>query len=400
MMASPSPCRVLLFRHAEARNPDPEGRVFNYVTVPLSAHGEEMARNLGRLARYLPISTVYSSDILRARLTAEALADGRIPLVIEPGLREVDIGRFEGMSISRLHLEDPRFLPWQLIAFQGRFAGSRCQLPADLRFPGGESVSDMSRRVVPVFRRIAAANQGQLIAVVTHAWALEAILCHITGVPISSYYRFGYAHASLTAAEVGPDGRGRLLALNADVALSKAANGRLLSSAGAIDAEEIVDRQLTCRLLFLPCSPGSVGDQNLRRRFHLLERIEIDAVLAAPTPECTEAARGMWPTREPTLEPELGHGRSLDNVIAAARAYQGGCLGLVGHPQALAGLVAKCLDGGSGVARRLGVHPNSLSLLEVEADGRGMLHVLNGGLKRRPMAATAAVLRSPETARP
>src|SRR2546425_548483 len=68
---------------------------------------------------------------------------------------------------------------------------------------------------------------GHTVALCSHAYVLQALLCHIVGADVSQYWTFAGLHASLTLAEVGPDGRGVLRTMNGDLGLAGLVGGRL-----------------------------------------------------------------------------------------------------------------------------------------------------------------------------
>src|SRR5438045_2698042 len=70
----------------------------------------------------VPLDAVYTSDLNRARESAEpvAAAAGLIPVVM-PELREIFLGDLEGMTLDRVHAEHDPFVPWLEVAFNGRF---------------------------------------------------------------------------------------------------------------------------------------------------------------------------------------------------------------------------------------------------------------------------------------
>src|SRR5438067_1390071 len=179
-MSKTAPCRVFLLRHGQADMPDEQGRVWSYSDAALTPAGRRRAAELATALEPVHLDAVFTSDLRRARETAGAIATPRgIPLIPDARLRELDIGDFEGMTLERLRRVDPRFLPWLEIYFEGRHAGPARHVPADLPWPGGESVVGALSRVLPVFLDIVRNYQGRTIALCSHAYVLQALLCHI-----------------------------------------------------------------------------------------------------------------------------------------------------------------------------------------------------------------------------
>jgi broad specificity phosphatase PhoE len=99
--------RLLVVRHGQSVwNAD--GRWQGQADTPLSPLGREQAREAApRLARF-GFSRVIASDLQRARLTAEILAD-RLGLAVEvdPDLREIDVGDWTGLTRDEIDARWP-----------------------------------------------------------------------------------------------------------------------------------------------------------------------------------------------------------------------------------------------------------------------------------------------------
>jgi broad specificity phosphatase PhoE len=116
---------------------------------------------IARLSAHLPKGAcVTSSDLARARQTADAIAQGRPRLPDDPDLREIHFGAWE----LRRHDEIEAETPDQIRAFWER--------PGPSRPPGGESWDELSARVSAAADRLA--RRGGDIVVVAH---FGAILC-------------------------------------------------------------------------------------------------------------------------------------------------------------------------------------------------------------------------------
>lgn len=123
----------ILVRHGESVA-NAEGWLSGHLDVDLTARGIEQARALSALLTDVAPDRVFSSDLVRARRTAElALAGRGLPLIVTPALRERTIGEWEGMSKAELRASGRMDV---LLSWEGR--------P-----PGGESQADLARRVLP-----------------------------------------------------------------------------------------------------------------------------------------------------------------------------------------------------------------------------------------------------------
>jgi len=227
--AGVDPCSlVLLVRHAQASVPDGRGRYVSEGPVPLSERGLGEARGLAASLQGLRADRLISSDMQRAVETAEVIAAA---LDLDPhpdrAFREVNCGAFEGASLERLLDSHPEYVSWVEAGFKQRFASEQRHFPADLRFPGGESVLDMAGRAIPAFLDVCAAPAGTVTVIVSHAWVISVILCHVLGLGPESYYRFGMPNAGVSVARVGVDGRGMLDASGWLVPLERLAGSSL-----------------------------------------------------------------------------------------------------------------------------------------------------------------------------
>lgn len=148
---------LLLIRHGEtALN---AGRVIQFPDTPLGAHGLEQAARLARRLAAHTVARVLCSDYLRARMTAQAVADATgAPLYATPLLRERDFGDLRGRPYESLGGLDP-------------FA-------ADYAPPNGETWEAFHARVDRAWQALCEAGAGQAgdVAVVTHGLVLRSLL--------------------------------------------------------------------------------------------------------------------------------------------------------------------------------------------------------------------------------
>ena len=131
----------------------------------LSGAGVAQAAALARALAAERFDRAVSSDLRRARATAEAiLADRDVPLQIDPDWREFDFGAWDGLT-------------WPEIAARFPEEAERFQADAtSVAPPGGEAFAAVIERV----RRgltalVAALPQGGRALVVTHAGPLHAL---------------------------------------------------------------------------------------------------------------------------------------------------------------------------------------------------------------------------------
>jgi broad specificity phosphatase PhoE len=89
---------LLLVRHAET-DWNADGRLQGQTDRPLSDFGRRQAQRLAGELEREEIEAIYSSDLSRARETAEILGERLgLPVALDPELREKDWGTWEGLT--------------------------------------------------------------------------------------------------------------------------------------------------------------------------------------------------------------------------------------------------------------------------------------------------------------
>ncbi|MDQ6615294.1 MAG: histidine phosphatase family protein [Actinomycetota bacterium] len=163
--------RLLLLRHGESTW-NTQGRWQGFADPPLSPRGKDQARSAGPLLAPLGISAVVSSDLRRARGTAQLIAAALPsigPIGIEPGLREYDLGAWSGLTRDEIETAWPGGVEdWR----NGRLPGT----------PGGERRAAFVDRISAALARVAAARPDQTVLVVSHSGVIRAV-AHSLGQP-------------------------------------------------------------------------------------------------------------------------------------------------------------------------------------------------------------------------
>jgi alpha-ribazole phosphatase len=118
-----------------------------------------------------PVEAVFTSDLMRAKTTAEALAGAfDLTCTVRPGLREIDFGAWEGLSWDEIWESHREYAERWIAEFP--------KLPA----PDGEPYEAFRERVLAEVKELSELAQGRQIAVVTHAGVLRVILMELLGV--------------------------------------------------------------------------------------------------------------------------------------------------------------------------------------------------------------------------
>jgi probable phosphoglycerate mutase len=168
--------------------------------IHLSEAGRRQAEAAGTRLAGLPLAAVYSSPLERCVETAEAVAAPHgLPVVSVPALLEVQYGRWTGRPLAQLS----RTILWKRLM----------QAPSSVRFPDGETLGEVQRRVTEAFAGMAERHPGRMVATVMHAEGIRLALAHFAGVHIDLFQRLVVHPASVSAVAVG-DAMPRILRLN------------------------------------------------------------------------------------------------------------------------------------------------------------------------------------------
>jgi broad specificity phosphatase PhoE len=156
---------LYLARHGETDDNREPIRVQGFTDTPLNETGRQQAAELADRVAPLGIASLWSSDLRRARETAE-IVGARIGIVpqLDPRLREANRGEWEGRRFVDIERDEPdRYAAWRL-------AG------ASFRFPGGESLQEQLERVTAALADVR--GSGELPAlVVCHGGSIRVALC-------------------------------------------------------------------------------------------------------------------------------------------------------------------------------------------------------------------------------
>jgi probable phosphoglycerate mutase len=182
--------RIDLIRHGEPEGGDRYRG--DGVDDPLSEQG--WAQMWAALPGTTPWTRIVTSPLRRCRSFAEAVAARRgLPVAVEPDLREVGFGAWEGLAKADIRAR----WPGALEAFQAD--------PVANRPEGAEPLQAFCDRVQRALERIWEAGDGPVL-VVAHAGVLRAAAAQALGLPLPSMYRLRIAYAGW--ARLGRDWRG------------------------------------------------------------------------------------------------------------------------------------------------------------------------------------------------
>ena len=134
--------RLLLVRHGETELKSSE-RLWGNTDVKLGTLGLQQAERLRNRLASEKIDAIYSSNMQRALVTAETIASRhQLAVVTCAELHEVNFGKIEGLTISEANQRYPEL------------AKFRMERNLNLRYPGGDSLIEFSKRVSQFLKRL------------------------------------------------------------------------------------------------------------------------------------------------------------------------------------------------------------------------------------------------------
>jgi probable phosphoglycerate mutase len=143
------------------------------------------AEAVGARIAHEKIAAIYSSDLGRAKQTAEYIArPTKLSIVTDVRLRERSLGIFQGLNSEEVAAKYPEEM---------RRYNSR---DPHYALPGGQSVVEHFQIGLSFLDEVAARHRGQSIVAVTHGGLVQAMFRHVTGVALDAPRRFAIRNAA------------------------------------------------------------------------------------------------------------------------------------------------------------------------------------------------------------
>ena len=185
--------QIVIIRHGETEW-NKTRRFQGQTDVPLNEEGRRQAADLAiALDALLPFDRIVSSDLVRAKETAEIMSRMYpTEIVADSGFREMDFGQWEGLTIQEIRGRWPD-------ALEEWFSTGR------LRVPGGETQEQLYNRVWERFLYWADQPDYTKLAVVCHGGSCGMILCGVLGRPPHEMSKYMPKNTSISqVAVLGP----------------------------------------------------------------------------------------------------------------------------------------------------------------------------------------------------
>ena len=186
--------KLIIVRHGESIA-NLEKIYAGHTDFDLSDKGRAQAAASAEYFKDMEISAIYSSDLKRAYNTAVAHAElHSLPIVTSKGLREVHVGKWEGIPLDEVRARWPYEFDYEWK-----------QLYGSMTPPDGEPVFDAGKRMHDELLRIAKIENGRVI-ITTHAAVIRAFWCYAQGVEPKEWAQFAPFPSNASASTVKVEG--------------------------------------------------------------------------------------------------------------------------------------------------------------------------------------------------
>jgi broad specificity phosphatase PhoE len=164
--------KLILIRHGQT-DWNAIGRWQGQADPPLNATGRAQAHHTASELQSQHIDALFSSDLSRARETAEIIAAALgLDVILEPRLREANLGDWQGLYSEEIRAHWPNeFQAWHTA-------------PLAMRPPRGESIRELADRVLAAAKDIAARYPTGRVGIVAHEMPIAIITVHAAGIPL------------------------------------------------------------------------------------------------------------------------------------------------------------------------------------------------------------------------
>jgi len=159
--------KYFILRHGQTAYQAKKKKIFydwpGLSSFPLTEKGKKKIKKAAKKLKNKKIDLIYASDTLRARQTAEIVAkELGLKINFDQRLRDINLGIYQGREKKEFLKDFP--------VSSARF---------EKKVPGGESWSDIKKRVIDFIKDVESKNKGKTILIVSHGdplWLLEGAM--------------------------------------------------------------------------------------------------------------------------------------------------------------------------------------------------------------------------------
>ena len=169
----PNRPRLILIRHGQT-DWNATGRWQGQADPPLNDLGRTQARHTAQELVSQDIDVLISSDLARASETAQIIGAAiGLPVQLEPRLREINLGDWQGLYSDEIRARWPREMKTWI------------ESPLAIRPPHGESIRELADRVWAAVAELVVRYPDQRVGIVAHELPIASIIVRASGVPLA-----------------------------------------------------------------------------------------------------------------------------------------------------------------------------------------------------------------------
>lgn len=175
---------IYLVRHCKPKLPSDTPICIGITDIPLSSEGIKQAEKLKGYFLDKNIKAIYSSPLIRAKKTAEIIADNKIKVEIRNDFSELNMGIWDGMTFDEIKQKYPK----EYIERGNDFENYIVE--------GGESMSMCRDRAFTQLFKVLENSTGNII-ILSHAGVNRLILSKLSGISIKESFSFRQEYGSI-----------------------------------------------------------------------------------------------------------------------------------------------------------------------------------------------------------
>ena len=155
---------IILVRHGECEG-NIKGMFRGRTDFPLNERGLIQAQDLARELKNFPVKYIYSSPLVRARQTAEAIGEQcGVEVKVEEGFNNIELGSWEERLKKEIAQEYPK--EWELWVNN----------PEELRVTDMETLYNVQKRAKACLDKLVLEHKDETLAVITHRAVLKPLI--------------------------------------------------------------------------------------------------------------------------------------------------------------------------------------------------------------------------------
>ena len=181
--------KLFLVRHGESEW-NVLKRIQGQQNVALTDRGKLQARLFAKRLLNENIDSIYSSDLDRAYNTAVIIGNMlKIDVNPMPGLREIDFGKWEGISYDNISdIDSKEIILWR-------------KAPEKLKVDGAETLEELQLRAMSEIYRIMDTEKKHNVLIVSHSATLKTIILGLLDMKLSNFKNITLDNVGLTIIE-------------------------------------------------------------------------------------------------------------------------------------------------------------------------------------------------------